>query len=157
MRKRTKRKVWPLRTDTLQYAMAGAAIVDDTKLTEQRLHELTALEAFKEGSATMEDWNELTGMVLASDTMGEVGIGPEAREVCGKAWPVLRDVFNGAESGIFPMAPAQLLALQEVYEIYCAQRTAVAASAYEAALRVAMRRASAGRYPLADIVKGYRG
>jgi len=58
MRKQTRRKHWAL-VNPIQHAIEGAAITPDEKLSQLKLRELAAIEAFAKGKATVREWHHL--------------------------------------------------------------------------------------------------
>lgn len=83
-RKQCKRKHWEL-IDPIKHATEGAAITPEEKLNQLRVRELAAIEAFRTGSATLQEWKDLTSMLNLCETMAKGGIGPEALEACKRA------------------------------------------------------------------------
>lgn len=79
MKKRTRRKVYLL-ANPIALAIEGAAITDASALDKLRLRELSAVESFRTGKATREDWMSLADMLNICETLAKDGIGPEAME-----------------------------------------------------------------------------
>ena len=68
MRKKCKRKVWPL-LNPVTHAIEGAAITDTGKLNQLRMVELSAIEAFAKGRATPNDWRTIADMLNVSESL----------------------------------------------------------------------------------------
>ncbi len=81
MKKRTKRKVYPL-FNPIEHAIAGALITDNEILNKFRLLELTSIESFRTGTATRVDWENLARMMNVCEVSAEMGIGAEALPSC---------------------------------------------------------------------------
>lgn len=88
MKKRTRRKVYLL-ANPIALAIEGAAITDASALDKLRLRELSAVESFRTGKATREDWMSLADMLNICETLAKDGIGPEAMDPCQKAQDAL--------------------------------------------------------------------
>jgi len=84
-RKHCKRKVWSTSINPIQHAIEGAAITSEALLNQLRARELAAVEAFRTGSATLQEWADIAGMLNICETMARGGIGPEALEACERA------------------------------------------------------------------------
>jgi len=131
MRKRTKRKVYAL-VNVIQHAMEGAALVDGKPLEDLRTRELLALEAFRSGTATPNDWRSISAMVNIAEVMAKKGVGPEAIEVCREAeLQLLDDHVRFEKTGKMGTTAAGLTAYREVYEYHDLQRTSISRAEYE--------------------------
>ena len=132
MRKRCKRKVWSTNIDVVGHAIAGACVTDESSLNKLRLGELSALEAMRTGSGTLEDWRLLCDLLNITQTFIRHGIGPEAREDCQKAQESLYNAAKRYETTKRMGLDGQGIgALQNVHEWHDLQRTSVARSVYE--------------------------
>jgi hypothetical protein len=127
MRKRCKRKVYAL-VNPIEHAIAGACITSQDRLDQLRLTELSALEAFTKGLATVSDWRILADMLNVSETMALNGIGPEALPVNQQAQEALREV---ATKGKLLFTGPQLQAMRESFEYADIQRASIARSEFE--------------------------
>lgn len=131
MRKRTKRKVYAL-VNVIQHAMEGAALVDGKPLEDLRTRELLALEAFRSGTATPNDWRSISAMVNIAEVMAKKGVGPEAIEVCREAeLQLLDDHVRFEKTGKMGTTAGGLTAYREVYEYHDLQRTSISRAEYE--------------------------
>lgn len=125
MRKRCKRKVWA-KVDPIQHAIDGARVSDDKLLNELRIRELAAIEAFRTGTAGLQDWCDLTGMLNICETMARSGIGPEALDACRKAEQALIDAgIRYEKTGRMVTTGQGLQALRDVYQYHDLQRQSV--------------------------------
>ena len=79
MRKRTVRRHYAL-VNPIKHAIEGIRPPMGDKLDSLRTHELTAIEAFRTGTATVEDWSKCVGMMNMAENLGKAGIGPEVLE-----------------------------------------------------------------------------
>lgn len=131
MRKATKRKVYQL-INSVAHAIDGARITENRLLDELRLRELAAIEAFRTGKATLNDWHDLAAMLNVCETMAEAGIGPEALEACALAETELMAAGKRFEAtGRMGLTGPGLQAVRDVYEFHDLQRQSVSRSVYE--------------------------
>jgi hypothetical protein len=131
MRKKCKRKVY-LCSNPVFHAIEGAALVHGPKLDELRLHELTAIEAFRTGRATVQDWSKVVGMMNLCEHMAANGVGPEAMDVCDDAHKYLIEAAKRYEkTGKMGLSGPGLQAIRDVYEFHDLQRTSISLSLYE--------------------------
>lgn len=130
MRKRCKRKVWPL-MDVVSHAIAGACITDKTRLDKLRLCELAALDAFAKGMAEPEDWRVLGDMLNVSEQMANDGIGPEALPVNLEAQQAMK---AANARGKLEFTAPELQTMRNAYEYADLQRSSIARSEFERAI-----------------------
>ena len=98
MRKQCKRKHWSTAINPIQHAIEGASLTPDSILDKLRARELAAVEAFRTGDATLQEWADLTSMLNLCETMAKGGIGPEALEACKRAETALIDAGKRFET-----------------------------------------------------------
>jgi len=136
MRKRCKRKVWPTNIDIVAHAIAGAAIANDDSLDKLRLCELSALDAMIKGVGTPEDFRWICDVLNIAECMAKDGIGIELLEICEKAQ---KELLNAKERydkfGKIGLSGEGIKVLRELIEMHDLQRTSVARSEYEKAIR----------------------
>lgn len=131
MRKRTKRKVYAL-VNPIEHALTGAGLVCGQPLQELRTRELLAIEAFRTGLATPEDWRTVSAMINIAEVMAKGGVGPEALEWCEHGEKHLLEAHQRFErTGKMGTTAAGLTAFREVYEYHDLQRTSISRSEYE--------------------------
>lgn len=133
-RKRCIRKVYAL-VNPISMAIEGAAITDTARLDKLRMLELQALEAFRTGKATRDDWRSLADMLNVAQVMAEQGIGPEVLPACTAAEEALAAAharFTAGRSLGFDGPGLQ--AMRELFAFHDLQRSSVSRSAYEAAI-----------------------
>jgi len=137
MRKRTKRKHWAL-VDTIKYAAEGAAITPRHLLDKLLMRELSSLDAFARGAASIQEWHDMAALVNNAQTLAEcMGIGKEA----------LPDILK-AEAGLvesaarfqkikkFGLSGPSITALKEVVEWHDLQRASIPRSQYDESIRI---------------------
>lgn len=136
MKKRCRRKVWSL-VNPITHAMAGAAVSQKPELDRLRLLELSAIEAFATGHATREDWRALADMVNLTEIMAlEFGIGPDASQAAEEAQAALLRAYQRAKEGkSLGLDGPGLEALRQCFAWHDAQRSSVARSVYEQAIK----------------------
>lgn len=131
MRKKKSRKVYAL-VNPLMYAMEGAALIDERTLDRLRGLELSAIEAFRIGAATVNDWQAIADLCNLAQSMAEDGIGPEALDAAKRCEQALIEVHDRYRRTAKLGVTAQgLTAMREVYEYHDLQRQAVSRSVYE--------------------------
>lgn len=143
MRKHTKRRHYATGPgwNPIAHAMAGAAITPTAALDKLRTVELSALEQFKAGAPSVQDWRALCDMVNLCETMAKDGIGPEALEACARAeGALLAGHHRHNEHGRIGRAAGEYEALRDVWEYHDLQRQSVARSVYELAIQKTMNR-----------------
>lgn len=135
MRKQCRRKVYAL-VNPIKLAIEGASITADEHLDKLRLRELSAIEAFKTGKATPHDFRDIADMLNLAETMGKMGIGPEALISC--RWVEVALMFARDEyerKGKMSLVGTELKAVQDLYEFHDLQRTSVDRSTYERVIK----------------------
>lgn len=136
MRKRCKRKVWATNIDVVGHAIAGAAVSDKQALDKLRLCELSAIDAMTKGVGTPDDFRWLCDVLNISECMAKDGIGIELIEICEKAQKELLDAKDRYDKhGKLGLSGEGIKVLRELLEMHDLQRTSVARSIYEKAIR----------------------
>lgn len=130
-RKRTKRKVWPL-LDPIKMAMNGAAYTTGTVLDDLRTRNLSAIDAFARGQATVHDWRTVADMSNVAQTMAKGGVGPEVLAAVEAVEAALTDAYNRHErTGKLGMTGPQLVALRELHEYHDLQVQSITRNEFE--------------------------
>jgi len=136
MRKRCKRKVWSTNIDAVAHAIAGAAVPDSKALDKLRLCELSALDAMIKGVGTPEDFRWLADVLNIAECMAKDGIGIELLDICEKSQKELLDAKDRYDkNGQLGLSGVGIQVLRELLEMHDLQRTSVARSEYEKAIR----------------------
>lgn len=140
MRKRTKRKIWGL-INPVQHAIEGAAYVPEELLAPLRLRELAAIEAFRTGTAGLQEWHDVNAMQGLCETMAREGIGPEALEACDRAEHHLLEAARRFEkTGKMGTSGPGLQAFRDVFDYHDLQRQSVARATYDQMIRLTTAR-----------------
>ena len=130
-RKRCVRRVWAL-VNPIDHAINGACITPKDSLDKLRLLELSALEAFKRGRATVSDWKAIADMHNLSEQMGESGIGPEALTACEASDAALTSCrLRYRKTGKMGVSALELRAFEELFEYHDLQRQSIGRGDYE--------------------------
>lgn len=135
MRKRSRhRPIVPVNPITL--AIEGAAITDARLLDQLRIRELSALEAFRTGAATRDDWMAVADILNVAETLAREGVGPEALPAC----EAVQDALERAQqrfkaTGRMGMDGPGLQAIRELADYYDLQRSSISRSQYERAIQ----------------------
>lgn len=132
MRKKTRRKIWSTDLNPVTHAMVGAAVTDDESLSILRKKEDGSMEAFRSGTATPHDWNNINAVVQLAESMAAANIGPEVMVHVKIAEMHLIDAHDRwRRIGKMGSTGPGLQAFQDIIEYHELQRTAVARSVYE--------------------------
>lgn len=132
MRKQTRRKIWDTSICPITHAIAGAAITDKESLDFLRNKEDTSLAAFRNGTATKADWNNINTVVRLAESMADAGIGPEVMVHVKIAEMHLLDAHDRYKRlGKLGSTGPGLQSFQDIIEYHELQRTSVARSVYE--------------------------
>ena len=146
MKKRTRRKVWPL-VNPISYAMEGAAYAGQDALNRLRLLELAAIEDFAKGKATIYTWQTITDMLNLCEVMARKGIGPEALEACERAQAALVAASKRYEATKRMGTTGEgLQAFRDLFAYHDLQRQSVCKADYEKAI-IATRNRIKSRAP----------
>jgi hypothetical protein len=112
--------------------MVGASITDDESLSLLREKENGSMEAFRCGTATPHDWNNINAVVQLAESMAAANIGPEVMVHVKIAEMHLIDAHDRwRRIGKMGSTGPGLQAFQDIIEYHELQRTAVARSVYE--------------------------
>lgn len=131
MRKKTKRKIYPL-FNPITHAIAGALVTDDEILNKFRLLELTSIESFRTGTATRVDWDNLARMMNVCEMSAKMGIGAEALPYCQTLQKALIEAQERFKRiGRYGLSGEGLKAAKDVFEYIDLQRTSIARSEFE--------------------------
>lgn len=131
-RKHCKRKVWSTSINAVTHAIEGAAITSEALLNQLRLRELAAVEAFRTGSATLQEWADISGMLNICETMARGGVAPEALETCATAEKELiaAGIRFEATRRMATSGPG-LQAFRDLYQYHDLQRQSISRSEYD--------------------------
>ena len=139
------RKVWPTDIDTIQYAIDRASIPDRSKLNKILIRELACLNAFTNGTATMQELSELVSMNKVAQTLAGMGVGPEAIPDCMKAEAGLIEAAERFErTGKMGLSGSSIQALRDVIEWHDTQRDSIPQGQYLEAIRLTGARIKSG-------------
>ena len=118
------------------HAIVGASITDEESLEILRRKERGSLEAFKAGSATKQDWNNINAVVQLAESMADANIGPEVIVHVKIAEMHLLDAQSRYERiGKMGSTGPGLQSFQDIIEYHELQRTSVARSVYESHIK----------------------
>jgi len=130
-RKKTRRKHYSL-VNPIAMAIMGASFTTKDVLDQIRLRNLSAIDAFAHGRATVSDWRTVADMHNISETMAKGGIGPEVLEACAAVDAALTDCYHRHErTGQLGMTGPQLVALRELQEYHDLQVQSIPRSEFE--------------------------
>lgn len=135
MRKKCKRKIWNL-VNPIESAILGACVSAEKPLNTLRLAELSALDAVTRGVGKPEDFRWLMDVLNISECMAKDGIGIELLPICKQAQEsLLEAVERYNNTGKLGLSGVGIKAVKEMIELHDLQRTSVARSVYENAIR----------------------
>lgn len=152
MRKRTVRRVWKL-VNPIDFAIAGASITPRDELDRLLARELSSLDDFTHGRASLQQWHDLASVVNLCETLAHEGVGPEALESCAKAQDALIDSAKRfTKIQRFGLTGEGIQALRDVIEFHDLQRSSIPRSQYEKAIRLTTARVKSG-YRVVDVAE----
>ena len=152
-KKQCKRKVWRL-VNPLEYVLEGIKPTSGEKLDKLRTLELSALEAFRTGSANIYDWQHLTDMANVAEYMATKGIGPEVAEYAEKAQIELLDVARRyKKTKRLGITGTGLQALRELHEYHDLQRISVPLIDYEHSIKACRNRINSKAPEVVDVLE----
>lgn len=133
-RKKCKRKVYAL-LNPISMAIMGAAVSGKKPLDQLRLAELSAIDEMVTGKGTTESWRWIADCINIAETLGKMGIGPEALPLCQIAQQAMLEAADRYQkTKRMGLSGEGIKAVKELWEIHDLQRTSVARSVYEAAI-----------------------
>lgn len=133
-RKKCKRKVYPL-INPISMAVLGACVSADKPLNTLRLAELSAIDEMVTGKGTTESFRWICDVINISETLGKMGVGPEALPLCEAAQKAMLEAADRYQkTNRMGLSGEGIKAVKELWEIHDLQRTSVARSVYEAAI-----------------------
>ena len=144
MRKRTIRKVWQL-VDPIQHAISGAAITPQAERDRLLLRELSALDDFTKGRATIQQWSDLSMVLNLCETVAREKIGAEALPICKAAEDeLIKAAVRFEQTGRMGLSGPGITAMREVIEYHDAQRASISRSQYERLIKLCTARVKNG-------------
>lgn len=157
MRKRTKRKQYGLLMDPIRYVIEGVQVTPESELDKLRVYELSAIEAFRTGKATLSDWNAVKAMLNVAETMARRGIGEEVISVCMQAQDHLIEAAKRFERiGKMGGTGTALQVWRDLYEYHDLQRKSVTRAEYERFIQEAINRERSHAPEVIDLSKDAR-
>lgn len=130
-RKKCVRKVWKL-MDPVQLAIQGAAITPCHLLDKLRMVELSAIESFRTGRATVSDWRSVADLLNVAETMARGGVGPEALESCEQVQAALEEAHDRYKAtGRMGLTGPGIQAVRDLFEWHDLQRNSISRGEYE--------------------------
>lgn len=153
MRKKCKRRVWSTNINPVAHAIAGAAVPDKQSLDKLRICELSAIDAMIKGLGTPEDFRWIADVLNIAECMAKDGIGIELLAICEKAQKELLDAKARYDKhGKLGLSGEGIKVLRELLEMHDLQRTSVARSQYEKAIRKTANRIKSRANDVVEIV-----
>lgn len=135
MKKKCRRRVYQL-VNPIESAILGACVSAEKPLNTLRLAELSALDAVTRGVGKPEDFRWLMDVLNISECMAKDGIGIELLPICKQAQEsLLEAVERYNNTGKLGLSGVGIKAVKEMIELHDLQRTSVARSVYENAIR----------------------
>lgn len=151
-RKRCIRKVW-IKTNPIEHAIQGAAITPRKDLDQLLIRELSSLDAFTSGHATLKHWQDLSAVSNLAQTLAGKGIGIEVMEVAHRAETALIDAADRFQrTGKFGLTGEGINAIRELIELHDLQRSSISRAEYERAIALTIARIKSG-YATIDLGK----
>jgi len=153
MKKRCIRKKWAL-VNVITHAIEGAGICTDKVLQDLRIRELAAIEAFRTGTATLQDWSDIVAMMNVCEHMAGNGVGKEAMPTCEEAHKHLIEAAKRYEKThrMGTTGPG-LQCFRELYEWHDLQRTSISRSEYDRHIAATSNRIRSKAPEVTDILE----
>lgn len=143
-RKRCIRKVW-IKTNPIEHAIQGAAITSRKDLDQLLIRELSSLDAFTTGCATIKHWHDLAAVNNLAQTLAGKGIGIEVMEVAHRAETALIDAADRFQrTGKFGLTGEGIKAIRELIDYHDLQRSSISRAEYERAIALTVARVKSG-------------
>jgi len=132
MRKKCKRKVYPLNPNIVAAVIESVGFIPNQDFDRLRIMALGSVEALATGAGTVADLRCLSDNLNISETMADSGVGPEALEACAAAQAAVLSIMKryGKWKKI-ETTPAELQAFREMLAYLDAQRTSISRGEYE--------------------------
>ena len=141
MRKHTKRRVYGLIYNPMQYVTEGISATPKADLDKLRTRELSAIEALAKGHGGIREWRDMSDMLNIAETMGKGGVGPEVLPVCEQVQAELLAAAKRFElTRRMGLTATGLAAIKELFAYHDAQRTAINRGEYEKAIQATVDR-----------------
>jgi len=141
------RKVWRTDLNTIEHAIAGAAITPEQARDQLMMRELSALDAFTRGHARMQEWSDLVNLNNIAQTMaGSLGVmRDEVMPACHLAeQDLIETAARFQRTGRMGLSGQAIEHLRSVIRLHEEQRASVARSVYEEAIRLTAARIKSG-------------
>lgn len=123
------------------HVIDGIQVTPKVALDDLRMRELASIEAFAKGRATLQDWQDINGMLTISETMALAGVGPEALVDCEAAQKALIEAARRFEAtGRMGTTGPGLQAFRSLFEVHDLQRQSVQRSDYEKLIQKSLNR-----------------
>ena len=143
-RKRTVRRVWQL-VNPIKHAKDGASLIPREELDKLLMRELSALDDFTSGRASLQQWFDLANVVNLCETLAHENVGPEALESCATAQDALIEAAKRFQrTQKFGLSGIGIQAMRDVIEWHDLQRSSINRSRYEQAIRLTAARIKSG-------------
>ena len=131
MRKQTRRKLYKL-VNPISFVLEGIAAPEGKELAKVQLRELAAIEAFRTGMASLQEWSDLCAMCNLSEIMGRDGVGAEVLQTCEKVENALIRLARQYETANrMTIKAEELQAMRDLYEYHDLQRKSITRAEYE--------------------------
>ena len=154
MRKHTKRKVYGLIYNPIQYVKDGLNATPEAMLNTLRGRELSSLESLAKGKGGLVEWRDMTEMMNLAETLAKSGVGPEVLPACRLAQAELIAAAKRFETTRRMVLTATgLNALRELHAWHDAQRSAISRGEYEKAIETTMLRVKSKACEVVDIAE----
>ena len=109
------------------------------------MRELSALDDFTSGRASLQQWFDLANVVNLCETLAHENVGPEALESCATAQDALIEAAKRFQrTQKFGLSGIGIQAMRNVIEFHDLQRASIPRSRYEKAIRLTSARIKSG-------------
>lgn len=150
-RKRTVRRVWDTKINTITHAMAKASITPREDLDKLLAKEIAAIEEISFGRGNLQHWFDLTNVVNICETLAHDKVGAEALQSCWDAQEALIEAAKRFQAtGKMGLSGVGIKAVRDLIEYHDLQRSSIPRSQYEKAIRLTAARVKSG-YATVDL------
>jgi hypothetical protein len=153
VKKQTRRKVYAL-INPLSYVFESIKPPEGDKLRKLQTVELVSIEAFRTGTATINDWSKVVGMMNLAENMASNGIGIEVMEVCKEAHDHLVDAAQRYQKTLkMGLTGPGIQCIRNLYQYHDLQRASVPMSVYEKHIKDTVNRVRSKAPEVTDVME----
>lgn len=131
--------------------MQGVAFLTDSEVETLRLRELSAINTFAEGVATLQEWSDVDALQGLCEIMAIKGCGVEALPIALEAQDILRTLARGYTGEKMSITKDEASVFRDLYAFHDLQRTSICRSEYENYIELAANHKRSKSYLVEEI------